>query len=294
MRPRRTSATGTLALLPVWAVVIVAYLGTIAWTVVISFTASKSLPVYEFVGLAQYERLFRTSRWLVSVENILIFGSLFIGTCLVVGFLLAVALDQRIRAEGAFRTIYLYPYSMSFIVTGLVWQWIMNPALGVQATVRGWGLEGFTFDWAANRDMAIYAVAVAGVWQASGLVMAILLAGLRGIDQDLWKATKVDGIPTWRVYASIVLPLLKPMIVTAVVLLSVAVVKAYDLVVALTRGGPGIASEVPAKFVMDNLFERSNIALATAASTVMLVSVLAALAPWLYAEYIRASGARAA
>ncbi|WP_075214353.1 carbohydrate ABC transporter permease [Mongoliimonas terrestris] len=287
MRPRRQIATGTIALLPVWAVVVVAYLGTIAWTVLISFTGSRTLPVYDFVGFAQYERLFGTSRWIVSIGNIATFGVLFIGCCLIIGFLLAVALDQKVRAEGALRTIYLYPYSMSFIVTGLVWQWIMNPELGLQRSLRDAGFESFTFDWAVNRDMAIYAVAVAGIWQASGLVMAILLAGLRGIDQDLWKATKVDGIPTWRVYLSIVLPLLKPMIVTAVVLLSVAVVKAYDLVVALTRGGPGIASEVPAKFVMDNLFERSNIGLATAASTVMLVTVLTALVPWLYAEYFR-------
>ena len=175
-------------------------------------------------------------------------------------------IDQQIRAESVFRTIFLYPYAMSFIVTGLVWQWFLNPALGLQKLVRDLGFPGFTFDWIVNQRMVVYTLVIAGLWQASGLVMAILLAGLRGVDEDLWKAARVDGIPTWRVYLSIVLPLLGPMVVTATVLLAIAVVKVYDLVVAMTRGGPGIASEVPAKFVMDYLFERNNIGLATAAA----------------------------
>jgi glucose/mannose transport system permease protein len=117
--------------------------------------------------------------------------------------------------------------------------------------------------------------------------MALMLAGLRGVDGELWKAARIDGIPTWRVYLSIVLPVLRPMIVTAVVLLSISVIKSYDLVVALTNGGPGTSSEMPAKFVMDNLFERQNIGLATAASTVMLLTVIALLAPWLHVQYFR-------
>ena len=276
-----------MALLPAWVIVIFAYIGTMLWTVQISFTASKTLPVNVFVGLAQYQRLFITPRWLISVENLAIFGTMFVLGCLVLGTLLAIFIDQKVRAESVLRTFYLYPYSMSFIVTGLVWQWAMNPGLGIQKSVRALGWETFTFDWAANKDMAVYALVIAGIWQASGLVMALMLAGLRGVDQELWKATRVDGIPAWRVYVSIVLPLLRPMVITAVVLLSIQVVKAFDLVVALTRGGPGIASEVPAKFIMDNLFERQNIALATAASTIMLITVLAGLSPWLYAEYFR-------
>ena len=282
------------ALLPAWAVVIVAYLGTMVWTVQISFTNSRTLPVASFAGFAQYERLFSTPRWLISIENIAIFGILFILGCLVLGTFLAIMIDQKVRAESVLRTIYLYPYSMSFIVTGLVWQWAMNPTLGIQKSIRDLGWTGFTFDWAANRDMAVYALVVAGVWQASGLVMALMLAGLRGVDQELWKAARVDGIPAWRIYVSIVIPMLRPMVITAVVLLSLLVVKAYDLVVALTRGGPGIASEVPAKFIMDHLFERQNIALATAASTIMLITVLALISPWLYAEYFRRTGGQQA
>ena len=262
------------------------------WTAEISFTSSKSLPINVFVGFAQYERLFHTPRWNISVDNLAIFGLLFVLICLALGTLLAIMIDQKVRAESVFRTIYLYPYSMSFIVTGLVWQWAMNPGLGIQKSVRALGWESFAFDWAANENMAVYALVVAGVWQSSGLVMALMLAGLRGVDQELWKAARVDGVPVWRIYVSIVLPLLRPMIITAIVLLAISVVKAYDLVVALTRGGPGIASELPAKFIMDNLFERQNIALATAASTIMLITVLAVISPWLYSEYFRRADGR--
>lgn len=276
-----------VALTPAWLIVIFAYVGTILWTIQISFTSSKVFPVSNYVGFSQYTRLFGSDRWIISVQNLAIFGVIFIVGCLILGFLLAVFLDQRIRAESMFRTIFLYPYALSFIVTGLVWQWTLNPTLGIQQTVRNWGFESFTFDWLTRGDRAIYVIAIAGMWQASGLVMAILLAGLRGVDGELWKAAKVDGIPTWRVYVHIVIPILAPMFVTATVLLATAVVKVYDLVVALTNGGPGISTEVPAKFVIEYLFQRQNLGLATAASTVMMITVLCVLAPWLYVQYFR-------
>lgn len=276
-----------VALLPAWLIVIFAYIGTIIWTIQISFTSSKVFPVSNYVGFSQYTRLFGSERWIISVQNLAIFGLIFIVGCLILGFLLAVFLDQKIRAESVFRTIFLYPYALSFIVTGLVWQWTLNPTLGIQQTVRNWGWESFTFDWLSRGDRAIYVIALAGMWQASGLVMAILLAGLRGVDGELWKAAKVDGIPTWRVYVHIVIPILAPMFVTATVLLATAVVKVYDLVVALTNGGPGISTEVPAKFVIEYLFQRQNLGLATAASTVMMITVLCVLAPWLYVQYFR-------
>lgn len=288
MNPRlKRFWSAQLALTPAWLIVIFAYIGTILWTVQISFTSSKVFPVSNYVGFAQYNRLLASDRWVISVNNLLIFGALFIVGCLVIGFLLAVFLDQRIRAESMFRTIFLYPYALSFIVTGLVWQWTLNPTLGIQQTVRNWGFESFTFDWLTRGDRAIYVVALAGIWQSSGLVMAILLAGLRGVDGELWKAAKVDGIPTWRVYLHVVIPILAPMFVTATVLLATAVVKVYDLVVALTNGGPGISTEVPAKFVIEYLFQRQNLGLATAASTVMMITVLCVLAPWLYWQYFR-------
>jgi glucose/mannose transport system permease protein len=266
------------------ATVLFAYIGTVLWSVRISLSNSRTFPSDSFVGLAQYERLFTSERWMVSVHNVLIFGVLFILACLVIGFLLAVFIDQKVAGESVLRTVFLYPYAMSFVATGLVWQWILNPELGLQTTVRGWGFENFSFDWIVSQDKVIYTIVIAAVWQASGLVMALMLAGLRGIDEEMWKAARIDGIPRWRVYASIVLPQLGPSFATALVLLSVGVVKVYDAVIAMTQGGPGIASEVPAKFIMDYLFGRANIGLASAASTVMLLTVLAVITPWLYAR----------
>ena len=289
----RTRLPAAFALLPTALVVLIVYIGCMLWTVRLSFTTSTLLPKLDWVGLAQYSRLFTNDRFLISAENIAIFGVLFVSGCLILGFLLAVFIDQNVRAEGVFRTVFLYPFAMSFVVTGVAWQWFLNPQLGLQKLVRDLGFPNFTFDWLVNQDMAIYTIVIAGLWHGSGLTMAILLAGLRGVDEDLWKAAKVDGIPTWRVYTSIVLPLLRPMIVTATVLLATGVVKLYDLVVAMTLGGPGIATEVPAKFVMDHLFERNNIALGTAAATIMLITVVVVLAPWVYARYIRPQGREA-
>lgn len=282
------------ALLPMALTVLLAYVATVLWSVRISLSSSKLLPKSDLVGLTQYERLFQSERWLVSLQNVAVFGVLFIGCCLVLGFLLAVFIDQKVRAEAVLRTVYLYPYAMSFVATGLVWQWMLNPELGIQATLRAWGFEGARFDWIVDQDRVIYTVVLAAVWQASGLVMAILLAGLRGVDEELWKAARLDGVPRWRYYLSIVLPQLKPALGTAFVLLSVGVVKVYDAVVAMTQGGPGIASEVPAKFIMDNLFGRANIGLASAASTVMLLTVLLLVTPWWYAKARQAAaGAKA-
>ncbi|MBB4016458.1 glucose/mannose transport system permease protein [Chelatococcus caeni] len=281
-----------LALVPTALIVLVVYVGCMLWTVRLSFTSSTLLPKFDFVGLAQYERLIVNDRFVVSAQNTVIFGVLFIAGCLVLGFLLAVFIDQRVRGEGAFRTVFLFPYSMSFVVTGVAWQWFLNPGLGLEKLVRDMGFSNFTFDWLVNQEMAIYTLVIAGIWHGAGLTMAILLAGLRGVDEDLWKAARVDGVPPWRYYLSIVLPLLRPMVVTATVLLAISVVKLYDLVVAMTGGGPGIATEVPAKFVMDHLFERNNIALGTAAATLMLVTVVIIIAPWIYARYVRSKGRR--
>ena len=286
-RHLKRNALAYLAALPMALTVLIAYMGTMFWSVRLSFSSSRMLPKSDFVGFAQYERLFSTSRWVTSLENLLVIAFLFLAICFVLGFLLAVFIDQKIKAESFFRTVFLFPYAMSFIVTGLVWQWIFNPQLGIQKTMISLGWESFSFDWIVNPDMVLYTVVIAAVWQGAGLVMALLLAGLRGIDEDLWKATKIDGIPTWRVYISIILSMLRPMIITTVVLLSISIIKMYDVVVAMTGGGPGVASEVPAKFIMDNLFERANIGLATAASTVMLTTVLCLIAPFIYSNYIK-------
>jgi glucose/mannose transport system permease protein len=284
----RRPLAALLALAPAWLIILLVYAGTTIWTVQISLTKSRMLPSSEFAGLAQYQRLFGTARWANSIENLITFGLVYILGTLLLGFLLAVAIDRKVRFESGLRTIFLYPYALSFIVTGLIWQWLMNPQIGIQASARAAGLGWFTFDWTTRPELAIYAVALAGVWQSAGLVMVLMLAGLRGIDADLWRATRVEGIPIWRTYVSIVLPQLGPAIATAVMLLTMGAVRTFDLVVALTNGGPGQSTEVPAKFIMDNLFGRQDLGLATAGATVMLVTVMAVAVPLLYVRDIRA------
>lgn len=274
-----------IAALPLILTVLIVFVGCTGWTVVYSFTSSKSLPVLNFVGFDQYVRLFRSSRWLVSVKNIAIYGVLSLTFSIVVGFILAVLMDQKIRFENTFRTIFLYPFALSFIVTGLVWQWMFNPSLGIEKIVRDMGFESFSLQLLSNRDFVIYAIVIAGLWQGTGLVMALMLAGLRGIDEDIWKAARVDGIPTWKTYVFIIIPMMRPVFVTTLVLIAAGIVKLYDLVVAMTMGGPGIASEVPAKYVYDFMFGWANLGQGLAASTVMLTTVLIILVPWALMEF---------
>jgi glucose/mannose transport system permease protein len=271
-----------LALLPAFLVLVFVYLGTTVWTIWLSLTNSTMLPRNEFVGLRQYDLLGHNDRWLTSVENLAIFGFLMIALALSIGFVLAAAIDRKIRGENALRSIFLYPYSMSFIVNGLIFQWLLNPTLGIQKLVRGWGFPGFQFDWIVRQDTAIYCLVIAAVWHAAGLAMVIMLAGLRGISEDIWKAARVDGLPTWRIYRSIVIPMMAPSFATAGLLLAMSVVRLYDLPVAMTNGGPGFASEVPAKFIMDTMFDRGDLGLATAAAASLLVTAIVVVAPFLY------------
>lgn len=278
--------TAKLASIPMVLTALVIFVGCTLWTVYHSFTRSRLLPAPDkWVGLDQYERLWDTRRWLVSIENLAIYGICSLVLSLVIGFTLAALLDRKIRGENVFRTIFLYPFALSFIVTGLAWQWILNPEFGIQHVVRGWGLEAFAFDPLNNPAIVIYGILIAGIWQGSGFIMVIMLAGLRGIDEDIWKASRVDGIPTWKTYIFIIIPMMRPVFVTALVLIAAGIIKVYDLVVAQTSGGPGIASEVPAKYVIEKMFQSQNLGQGFAASTMMLVSVLVVLIPWAYLEF---------
>ncbi len=274
-----------IASIPMVLTAMVIFVGCTLWTIFYSFTKSKLLPKADFVGLDQYERLWSTRRWLVSIENLLIYGSLSLIFSLVIGFLLAALLDQKIRFEDTFRTILLYPFALSFIVTGLVWQWILNPDFGVQHVVRQFGWETFNFDPLYNADIVIYGVLIAGLWQGTGLVMCLMLAGLRGIDEDIWKAARVDGIPMWKTYIFIVIPMMRPVFITTIVIITSGIVRVYDLIVAQTGGGPGIASEVPAKYVYDYMFQSQNLGQGFAASSIMLLTVAIIVIPWAYLEF---------
>ncbi|WP_245461367.1 sugar ABC transporter permease, partial [Mesorhizobium sp. M6A.T.Ce.TU.002.03.1.1] len=248
---------------------------------------SPLIPIYNFVGFDQYIKLFTNHRWLVSCLNMVIFGVLYIVGTLAFGTLLAVFADRRIRAESLFRTIFLYPLAVSLIVTGLSWRWVLDPVNGLQGLVRGMGWENFSFDWLTDPDRAIYTLVIAGIWHSAGLIMVIILAGLRGVDEDLWKAIRMEGIPLWRAYLQVIFPGMRPVVASCVVLLMSDVIRGYDLVIAMTKGGPGIATEMPAKFAVDYYFARVNLGLASAASIAMLVLSLLLLAPYFYSEFRR-------
>jgi glucose/mannose transport system permease protein len=246
-------------------------------------------PNTNWVGFDQYRRLFDNERWGLAVDNLALFAAGSIVLCTVIGFLLAIFIDQRIRAESLFRSIFLYPYAMSFVVTGLVWQWIFNPEMGLQAAVRQVGFPNFELDWIVSQDKVMYCIILAGVWHGSGLIMALILAGLRGVDEEIWKAARLDGIPPWRTYVSIVLPMISASIATALTLQIIGTIKVYDTVIAMTAGGPGLASDVPAKFILDNIGIRANLGQASAASVVMLLTVVALLVPYYYFRKHQAS-----
>ncbi len=274
-----------IAAIPMILTTLVVFVGGTAWTVVYSFTNSKLLPRLKFVGFQQYDRLWSNSRWQVSIENLMLYGVFALVFTIAIGFLLAVLLDQKIRFEDTFRTVMLYPFALSFIVTGLVWQWILNPEFGVQSMVRALGWEDFVFNPLYDPDIVMFGLLIAGLWQGTGFVMCIMLAGLRGVDEDIWKAARVDGIPTWKTYLFIVVPMMRPVFITTLVIVASGIIKLYDLVVAQTSGGPGIASQVPAMYVYDYMFTAQNLGQGLAASTMMLLSVLIVLIPWAYLEF---------
>jgi glucose/mannose transport system permease protein len=291
-QPRRSRAlrnlTAKVASVPMIVTAVVIFVGCTAWTVVYSFTDSKLLPRLNFAGLEQYARLWVTPRWLVAIKNLAIYGVLSLTFSLVIGFVLAALMDQKIRFENTFRTIFLYPFALSFIVTGLAWQWILNPMFGIQGVVRSLGWTSFTFDPLYNSDVVIYGLLIAGLWQGTGLVMCLLLAGLRGIDEDIWKAARLDGIPVWKTYLFIVLPMMRPVFITTLVIISSGIVRVYDLVVAQTSGGPGISSEMPAKYVYDYMFLAQNLGQGLAGSTMMLITVVIVIVPWAYLQFGKA------
>ena len=274
-RKRSFNINAVIGLTPMFSVAIGVFVICIAYSVVLSFTGSRLFPKFDnFVGLENYTRLWSNQRWLISIENLAIYGTLVIALNLAIGFVLAACMDREVRQENALRTVILYPYAMSLVVTGLIWQWMLDPNLGLQRTFQGLGLDLAILSPLVDPSTAIYGVVLAGIWQGSGVTMAILLAGLRGIDTDIWKAARVDGIPAWRVYLFVALPMIRGALATAFVLQAVSVVRVYDLVIAMTGGGPGIATEMPAKFVVDHISTRVNVALGMAAATMMLAPIL--------------------
>jgi glucose/mannose transport system permease protein len=259
------------ALIPAVAVTLVAFIGAIVWTIWLSLTNSKRFPDYELNAdiWRQYSRLFKDSAWIVSLKNLLILG---LGSCLAIvfGFILAAMIDREKRGEGIFRTIFLYPLAVSLIVTGIAWRWMFNPSLGVNHVLAQMGITWINFDWLSKGDTAMYGIILATVWQGAGFYMALMLSGLKSINTEIWSAAKLDGVSFWRLYIEIIIPMMKFTFLTCAILLSLGVVKAYDIVVAMTNGGPGQDTWVPAYFTINAYWVKSNLGYASAAAVVML------------------------
>ena len=273
-----------LVLSPSVAMVFVFVYGFIAFTVYLSFTDSRILPTYNWIGLENYSKLFRLSHWEIAVTNMAVFALLYMAICTLIGLTLAILLDQKIRGEGLLRPIYLYPMALSFIVTGTAWKWMLDPGIGIENTMHVLGWESFAFDWIKNRDYALYTVVLAAIWQTSGFVMAMFLAGLRGIDNEILKAAQMDGANNWNLYRRIIIPQLRPAFLSAFVILAHLAIKTYDLVIALTGGGPGRATELPATFMYSYTFTRNQMGIGAASATIMLMTIAAIMIPYLYSE----------
>jgi glucose/mannose transport system permease protein len=258
--------------------------GYIVFTFYLSLTTSTMMPQYDLAGAAAYRRLVGLENWSVALSNLWVFAGLYITGAMALGLGLAVLVDQKIRAEGTFRSVFLYPMALSFIVTGTAWKWLLDPGVGLERTLRSLGWESFSFGWIKDGDMAIYCVVIAAVWQTAGFVMAMFLAGLRGVDAEQVNAARVDGAKTWQIYLRIILPQLGPVFVSAFVILAHMAVKSYDLVIALTNGGPGRSTWLPSVFMYQYTFTRNEMAVGAASSVLMLLAIGIVVLPYLRRE----------
>jgi glucose/mannose transport system permease protein len=280
----RDSILAKLFLSPSVLLMLVCVYGYIMFTGYLSFTTSTLMPDYEWAGPAAYQRLFTLENWNVSISNLAIFATLYIVVAGVMGLLLAILIDQKIRAESVVRSIFLYPMALSLIVTGTAWKWLLDPGVGLEHTLRDLGWETFSFGWIKDSDMAIYCVVIAAVWQTTGFVMAMFLAGLRGVDSEQINAARVDGARSWQIYLRIVIPQLGPVFVSAFVILAHMAIKSYDLVVALTNGGPGRSTWLPSVFMYQYTFTRNEMAVGAASSVLMLGAIGLVVLPYLISE----------
>jgi glucose/mannose transport system permease protein len=280
-----------LVLAPSFLLVLIFVYGFNLWTLFLSFTNSKAFPTTSLVGFTNYVRLwnwtFETdppSNWYTALVNMALFGSLYIFFCLFLGLLLAILLDQRIRGEGILRPIYLYPLALSFIVTGTAWKLFLDPRIGLENALHEWGWTSFHFDWVVNPEMMIYCVAIAGIWQSSGFVMAMFLAGLRGVDGEILKAAQIDGASAYQTYRRIVIPIIRPVFFSALIVLAHMAIKSYDLVLSVTGKNPGGAAELPSTFMYSYTFTRNQMAVGSASAVIMLMTIAAIMVPYIYSE----------
>ena len=264
--------------------VLVCVYGYIMFTVYLSFTSSTILPTLDWNGTAAYSRLFGLENWWLSLKNLWVFASLYIIIAMALGLSLAILIDQKVRAESGFRSIFLYPMALSFIVTGTAWKWLLDPSVGLEHTLHSLGWINFSFGWIKDADLAIYCVVIAAVWQTTGFVMAMFLAGLRGVDSEQVKAARLDGASPFQIYYRIIIPQQGPVFISAFVILAHMAIKSYDLVIALTNGGPGRSTWLPSVFMYQYTFTRNEMSVGAASSVLMLIGIAVVVLPYLYSE----------
>ncbi len=279
-RQRLASALPFIVLAPSLAASFIYVFVFAAWTLYISLSNSSLLPTYGFVGFKHYVDLWANHRWNVAYHNLLVFSLFYVTGALVIGLGLAILIDQRVRGEAIWRTIFLYPLAVSFVVTGTIWSWLYSPDVGIQALVRHLGWTDFHFALTADRNTALYAIVITGIWQSSGFAMALFLAGLRSVDPDILKAAQIDGASAFRTYRKVVLPSIAPIFLAVIVVLLQFAIKTFDLAIALTSGGPGISTTFPALYVYDLLFQRGQIAQGAAAAMMILAALAIVLVPY--------------
>lgn len=307
-RPRKWTmdrVAPLLMILPSAIAIAIFVYGFITWTGVVSLSNWRGiLPDYSFAGLENYVRIFSSARFQTNIRNTIVFTVFFLIGSLGIGLLLAVLLDSRVKGESIFRAIYLFPMAISFVVTGTVWQWLFAPGVpgdptGLNLLFQRLGLPifqdwstvstvvpggGWRPDWLRTRvgiPLAMIPVVIAAVWQMSGFTVALYLAGLRGIPEELREAARVDGASEWQVFRSITLPLLKPVTLSAVIILGHISLKIFDLIMTQTGGGPGNATEVPGVYMYEITFKSNKYAEGAAAAIVMLLMVATLIIPYL-------------
>ncbi len=276
-----------LLISPAFLVSALFFYGLTAWVVMVSFTSSEALFQLDWVGLKHHLRLWQDDGWIGSLWNLLKYAPIVVGVPMVLGCLLAIFLDQKIRFEGGFRTVYLYPLALSWVVAGTIWRWLLSPELGIEAWLHTLGFVNAEFDWIIQPKRSIFALALVAVWHATGFVMAMFIAGLRSVDDSVFRAAMIDGASLPRIYWSIVLPTLRPTVFSAALILLPAALRTFDLVVVLTSGGPGQSSVLPAYFMFDRFFRRDQMALGAASASIILMMCIAIALPYIVGEMKR-------
>ena len=277
----RDDLTARFVLLPTVILTFVFVYAFILFTVYISFTDSRLMPSYGWVGLQNYVKMFKLSHWHTALKNFAIFSVLYITISTVLGLFLAIMIDWSKLGERFFRPLYLYPMAISFIVTGTAWKWFLDPGIGLEQIMQSWGFADFSFNWIKTSDKAIYTIVIAAIWQVTGYVMTMFLAGLRAVNHATIESAVVDGCGIWKLYTKVIIPQLGPSFTSVFVILGHMAIKSYDLVIALTNGGPGRATEMPSTFMYSYTFTRNQMGIGASSAVFMLLLFAIVITPYI-------------